>query len=472
MPPAIALLLAWLAIVGAVVLSYTFAGNSVLPLPHRYMLEFNVCTVLAIPGLISLAPKFRPLLVAAVLLAGAPGAIHFLRHTWSVEPAPQSPEASAGYPIVQWLKGNGAGSGRIMASGEVEPELSVWSDLPQVGGSGQGVSNPLTFAAQRQIAFGCGAESERIAELWMRALHVEYFIAHGADSQEYFHWIAEPEKFSVLPAVWQSGHGDTIYRARNFDGREAVVVDLDELKRLPQMASTGDIRFLEAYLAWAAGKRPASIHWNAAGSADVDADLGADEGILIKTNYDAGWRVGEAATGSDPIGFLLIRGRQGPRHLRLRFGRSWDGWLGIAITGMTIILVSLRVQGVWIAAAAVLPAGVAWLFLASSVPPTAGLAEQAFMRLQPPMINPQGIVDAATNAQPPFTPGRVIAMYGLKFGGAKDSVVVRAGDRAAEIVYRGENQVNFKMPAGAAGDVPVSVEVNGCRGNSFGVAVR
>ncbi len=70
----------------------------------------------------------------------------------------------------------------------------LWSNVPQVGGSGQDVSNFLIFAAERQVGYGCGADSERIAELWLRALNVGYVAVHGAASREYFHWFTQPEK--------------------------------------------------------------------------------------------------------------------------------------------------------------------------------------------------------------------------------------------------------------------------------------
>ena len=344
-----------------------------------------------------------------------------------------------------------AGSSRVLASGELDSTLALWSGVPQAGGSGQDVSNFLIWAAERQVAFGCGDDSARIAELWLRALNVRYLVVHHAASREYFHWYAQPEKFAALPVAWDNGAGDTIYRT--VTQPEAVVVDLDAMGRLPPLQSTADPRFLEAYDNWAEGKRPASIRWNGADSAAIDAVLGPREAVLVRVNNDPGWRASGASTESDPIGFLLVRG--GAQHVDLRFGVSWDTWLGRAITALTIILLLAGVSGFRIAAAAILPALGAYFVLLAGVPPTAAVAEDAFVRLQPPMINPGGIVDAS--------------VYGLNFGAKTDSVRVWLGDREAEVVYHSPNLINFRRPPDAVPNQALSVEVNGCRGNEFTV---
>jgi hypothetical protein len=466
LPRMTAAVVCWSAITGAVIVAYTLTNAALVPLPYRYMLEFNLCVVLLLSAMISLIPRWRGVAVVVVLLAGAPGAIHFLRHAWGVQPHFERPESSASYPIAQWL-GEHRDGARVMASGELEPALSVWTRVPQVGGSGQGVSNTLVFAAQRQIAFGCGVDSEKIAERWMQALGVDNFAVHGAASREYFHWIADPAKFSRLPVSWQNGADDTIYKLTA--GPQAVVVDLDGLKKLPPMQSTSDVRFLDAYVAWAAGKRPVEMLSTSASRADFDVELNSGEAILVKTNYDRGWHAEGAFVEADPIGFLLVDAAPGRRHVALKFGAAWDTWLGIAITVITIALLVVRAPGILTAAIALAPAVAGYVVLASATPHTVAVAEQAFARLQPPTINPEGIVDAATNAQPPFQRGRPLTVYGLNFGAPTDNVLVLAGDRPATVEYRGLNQINFRLPPNVPARVPISVEVNGCRGNAFSI---
>lgn len=472
--PALAFPLVWAMLSGIVVVTYTLAGNYLLPSPHRYMLEFNASLVLLVAGLICAAPR-RSRIPAVVILmvAGCSAGSRFMTHAWVLQPHSLDPHTTVAYQIADWLKDN-AGRSRVYASGELDSTLNLWSNLPQVGGSGQDISNMLIFAAERQVAFGCGASSEKIAELWLRALNVRYFVVHEARSREYFHWYTQPEKYASMPVAWDRGAGDVVYAVPGPEPHEAVVVDLNELKRLPKLGSTADERFLNAYVSWAAGKRAATIRWSAADSASIDATPGSDEAILIKLNNDPGWRVSlGSAIQSDPLGFLLVRTQPGPQHLTLRFGAARDVWLGRAITALTIVLLLLvRFPRFWIGALAVLPAGAAWAILASGVPGAADIAEDAFTRLHPPLINPGGIVDAVTNQPGPFERGRLLSVYGLDFGSRKDSVRVWLGNREAEVTGRGTNLIAFRLPPDATPATEVSVEVNGCRGNEFAIETR
>jgi hypothetical protein len=479
--PAAAFSLALLAISGAVVVSYSATGNYLLPLPHRYLQEFNVGLVLAIGCLAAVAWKWRrPLGVLVLVLSAAP-AVPFLAGAWTVQQRSQDPRTTSAFQISDWLAHH-VGSARVLVAGELEGSLNIWTDVRQAGGSAQGVSNYLVPAAHRQIAMGCGAPAAtRTAELWLRALDVRYLVVHGPASAEHFHWFVEPERFAAWPAVWTNGAGDTVYRLPPPDQQQAVVVDLAQMKQLPPLRATDDAQFLEAYVAWARGKREAYIRWLSPDRAELQADTGPNEAILVKANHDAGWTPSEGAIEKDPIGFLLITGPlKGP--INLRFEAPWSEWLGRAITIATILLLlwgrppacgGLPGRRHFITAAvALIPAITAYAILQLRTPPTVTVAEQAYGRLQPPLISPSGIVDGVTFAQPPLARGSVITLFGTGFGSATDAVLVQIGPRQAEILYHGPNQVNVRIPLDAPPVANVSVEVNGCRGNSFAVAVQ
>jgi hypothetical protein len=461
-PQALAMPLAWVALSGAVVVSFTLAGNALLPSANRYMLEFNAGAVLALAALVSLTPRrWRRVAFGAAAAAGFGLASGFLTHAWAVQPRAQDPRSGPAWQVADWLNRNN-GTARVLASGELDSTLALWSDVPQAGGTGQDISNFLVFAAERQVAFGCGPGADRIAQLWLRALNVKHLVVHGAASREYFHWYAQPERFRAMPVAWDNGAGDTIYRVPDSGKSDAVVVDITALGRLPRLRSTGDVAFLEAYVAWASGKRPAAIRWIGADAAEIDAALAPGEAILVKSNWDAGWRVSGASVGADPIGFLLIRSGPGRQRLALRFGAAWDVWLGRAITLLTIVLLWAGVRGARIAAAAVVPAVVAYGVLLWSAPATVAVAEDAFARVAPPLISPRGIVNG----------GGTVAIWGLNFGGPGDTLRVFVGGREAEIVHRGVNVIDIKPPDGLPANADVSVEVNGCRGNAFTMPAR
>ena len=445
-PAALALVLSWVAVLGAVVVSFSLVGNNLVPMPNRYMLEFNAGCILAIVGVLSLMPlRARMALAVVVFAAGSWASRGFIAKAWTFQQPEADPKTFLTAQISEWLKQH-AGSTRVLASGELDSTLALWSDVPQIGGTGQDVSNFLMFAAQKQVTFGCAADSSAIAELWLKALNIHYFVVHEGESREYFHWFAQAEKFRNLPVAWDNGAGDRIYEIR--DAHEAVVVDLSAMGKLPALRSTDDAGFLKAYVAWAAGKRTATVRWSGDDSFEAGAALGPGEAILLKTTYDRGW-----GTEGDPLGFTILR-----RTGRYQFHASWDVWLARLVTAMTVILLLARVSGWKIAAVAVVPSVLAFLWLLSSVPATAAVAQQAFTRLQPPLINAGGMVN---NGQ------GIISVYGSNFGSDATRPHVFAGDREAAVTYHGKNLIVFKVPPGSPSRFPVSVEVNACRGNAF-----
>ncbi len=412
-------------------------------------------------------------LALAVLFWGGAAAAGFLRHSWSLQPHSVNSQETWAFQFSDRLR-RFVASSRIFVSGELEGSLSLWTDIPQVGGNRQGISNPLVMAAQREVAFGCAEPSvaTKTAELWLRALDARYVVVHDASSKEYFHWLVQPERFAAFPVAWDNGVGDRIYRLPLPEQEEAVVVDLSVLARLPPLRSTHDLEFLEAYVTWARGSRPAHLHWNRVDEALIEADLGPNEGVLVKMNHDRGWRIPAGDVRPDPIGFLLIRPAAGQRRFTLRFGASWEVWVGRAITVLTLVLLLARVPAHVVGLFAILPGVLAYGILALRLPDRIPVAEDSFRRLHPPLINPEGIVDGGTKAAPPLARGRAITIYGLDFGSKVDSVRVWLAGHEARILYRGPHQLNVELPKDAPRIMEVSVEVNGCRGNSFTVPTK
>jgi hypothetical protein len=281
----------------------------------------------------------------------------------------------------------------------------------------------------------------------------------------------QPQQFAAFPIAWTDGSGDTIYRLPPPEQNSAVVVDLASLRRLPRVHTTDDLPFLEAYASWAQGKRPAHVRWTRADTAEVEADLGDNEALLVKVNYDRGWHASSGRTEPDPIGFLLIDKPPGHQLLTLKFGASWDVWLARVITVLTVALILARAPAFVAALVAVIPAALAYAVLMATAPSQIAAAEDAFRRIQPPMINPTGIVDSAGH-QPPLLRGHAMTIYGLNFGSPREPVRVWVGRREAPLAYHGPNMLIVTLPEDAPPSAEVSVEVNGCRGNSFAIETR
>jgi hypothetical protein len=459
-PMVVSYLLASISLFGIVVVTFSAAGNSLLPLPHRYVLELNVALVLAIAWLATLGKRCSMAVIAGTVLIGGWAARDFLIDPWRMQPAP----AKAGQPaflIADWLQQNAA-SVRVFTSGEMDGFLNALTTVAQVGGTRQGISNPLILAAQRQVSYDCmeRTQAARLSELWLRALDARFVVVHDATSDEHFHWFVQPEAFSNFPIAWTNHAGDTIYRVPAPEQHSAVVVDLAKLRQMPRMNSTSDLSFLESYVSWAQGVRPAQIRWIRPDEAEIDATTAENEAVLVKVNYDRGWRSAGNAVHADPIGFLLIQPKSLGQRIRVKFGAPWDEWLGRAITLLTIGLLLLRVRPHLIATLAIASAAVAYLYLMATLPDQVAIAARSFRMTNPPIINPGGVVYPADGR-------RKISVYGTNFGNPDDIVKVWIGGKESAVLYHGKDQVNVEVPPGVAAGAELRVEVNGCRGNSF-----
>ncbi len=472
-PPVASFLLAWLALSGTPVIAFTLAGNHLLPMPWRYVMEFNMALIVAAASLACLGPRWRFAFLAAAVVLGGFAARGFVRHAWRLQPRTADVRELVSFQIANWLAQNAPGS-RVFAAGELNAAMNAWTDVAQVLGGHQGVSNLLVEAAHKEVMQGCAgaAGSAEIAELWLRALGAHYLVVHGAASREYHHWFRQPERFSALPVVWTNGAGDSIRRLPAPDVQEAVVVDRAMLGRLPLLRSTNDREFLTAYVALAQGKRAARLRWTRSDAAELEADLQTGEAVLVKVNHDRGWRVDGARTRPDPIGFLLLDLPAGHQRARLRFATTWDVWFGRAVTLATVVLLLLRVPLYVPAFVALIATAAAYALLAVGSSPHAAVAADTFRRVRPPMISPGGIVDGVTAAQPPLARGRPISIYGLNFGEKHDLVRLWVGSQQAHILYRQSNQLNIQLPDDAPPAAEIAVEVNGCRGNSFAIQIR
>ena len=472
-PPLAAFLLTWLALSGAPVAAFALAGNHLLPTPWRYVMEFNMCLVLAGAALGCVGRRSRILLVAAAVALSGFAVRGFLPLAWQMQQRDADVQEMVSFQIADWLARNAAGS-RVFTAGELNGALNVWTDVALVvGGTAQGVSNPLIVAAHKEVSQGCARsiDTADLAQLWLRALHSRYVVVHGASSREYFHWFVQPEKFSTLPVAWTNGAGDTIYRLPPPELHDAVIVDAAALDQLPPLRSTDDVEFLTAYVAWAQGKRPANLRWTRDDTAELEVALQPNEAVLVKVNYDRGWQALGARMRPDPIGFLLLDLPTGHHKLKLRYGAAWDVWLGRAITLATIVLLLARIPTYVVALVAVIPAVVAYAFV-GGMPPRTAVAETTLRRIQPPIITAEGIVDGVTYAPPPLVRGRPASIFGHQLGDTGDRVRVWVENREAHILYHDSYQVNIRVPNDAPPAAEIAVEVNGCRGNSFLVSIR
>jgi len=472
-PPVPSFLMAWLAISGTPVVAFTLVGNHLIPMPWRYAMEFNMALALTFSGLACLPTRWRFAIPVAALVLGVFTVPRFIRSAWQMQPTNANLSQLPSYKIAEWLDQNTRGS-RVFIAGELSGAINAWNNTAQVLGGHQGVSNLVTEAAHKEVIQGCGKaeQTSELALLWLRALNSPYLVVHAADSSERFHWFVQSKTFPDLPVAWNNGAGDIVYQLPPPELHDAVVVDKNELRQLPALRATNDLDGLRAYVTWASGKRPARLQWIRSDHAEIEAELGSDEALLVKISYDGGWRVPHAHIRRDPIGFVLIDMPAGHHTIDLSFHARWDVWLGRVVTLATVMCLLARAPTVIAGLIGMVPPALGFLLLATGGSPDARLAAEAFQRIRPPLIMPGGIVDGTTNTQPPLKRGGIVSIYGRNFGGRNDSVRVWIGDREAKVLYRDPLQLNARLPDNAPRAAEISVEVNGCQGNSFLVPVR
>jgi hypothetical protein len=274
--------------------------------------------------------------------------------------------------------------------------------------------NPVRRQAE-QVILGPG--NPLYSVLWLEALGASHVLS--GDTVKYT---------PLLDAEYEDSGGYQVYRTPVHQPGPAVVVSRHQWQSLPRLRSVYDRPSLAAYVEWANRPEGAGFRWLGPREAEVRADLGPDDMILVRQNAAAGWtattRGQPVTTAADPIGYLLLDPRRtGP------------------------LTVSLRAP--WRAG--------------NSAP----LAENAI-----PVLNPDGIVDGLRLTPAPFAPGTVVTIHGSGLGDTRTTRVLIAG-RPAEVLYAGEAQINARLPVDLpAGTAEVVAEVNGVRSNGLTVEIR
>ncbi len=226
--------------------------------------------------------------------------------------------------------------------------------------------------------------------------------------------IADGGKYAaLLETEQQDPAGWRVYTTPVRNPAAAVLVSRYHWARLPRLRSLYDRRALEAYVTWANRPEAAGFRWTSRRTAEVRADLGPDDLILVRRFAD-GWTA-PVPHYRDPIGYLVLDP-----------GRT--GWVTVTLTAPVFEPVPL-----------------------------------AFPETGAPYVNPGGVV---------AFPGGIVTIYGHDLGGPGGTRVY-AGGRPAEVLWAGEYQVNARLPRGLPpGPVPLVVEYEGGRSAAYRLEPR
>jgi hypothetical protein len=311
-----------------------------------------------------------------------------------------------------------AGWAWVAVSARLEPVTAVRAetiDWLKAHAPGEIVLGPHATPRQAErVILGPGNIGYSV--LWLQALGASHFLSR--DMQKYA---------AALESEYEDAGGYRVFSIPVRHPGRAVLVSRYQWRNLPALRSVYDRPALAAYVEWANRPEGAGFRWLSGREAEVQAEVGPDDMILVRQNAGTGWSAriaGEpAVTHADPIGFLLLDPeRTGPVTIRLR------------------------------------------------TPWRAGAPAQ-FSEHAVPAIDPGGIVDGVRLTPPPFRPGAVVTIYGSGLGQTGATRVLVAGQEA-EVLYAAEAQVNARLPRELdPGAVEVTVEVRGTRSNAVSVEI-
>jgi hypothetical protein len=307
--------------------------------PKRFVPELDIVLILAAgEGIRRLARVKKWAAVAVIVLCFAFSA-NYLADPWSVYASDPDYRRRVEYRMTEWVAQNLPGS-RVMSFGSISYWYTTWRDLPEVtGGADQGAQTLMPSLARYQIRIEGDPQRD---VYWLQTLGADAIVLNDANSQEIYHEVVTPRKFTGLLPVIYDQNGDVVYRVPRRPGL-ARVVDEQRISHLqpipwyykdkPELRAYAET--LEAIDTSATYARP-SLNDIA-----ISATTALGQSVLVQENYDPGWKAfvdGKAARiETDIIGFMRVRPDPGQHQIRFTYGMSPESRIGMWISIMSLL---------------------------------------------------------------------------------------------------------------------------------------
>jgi hypothetical protein len=285
-----------------------------------------------------------------VVLAAFYSAKGYIRHAWHMFPTSPDYRSRVEYRITDWLWHN-MPDARVEPSGSVRFWFDAWHDLAELGGgSDQGLLDKQVEPAQWEANLGPKGEP---TVLWMQSMGVDALFVSDKRSQEFFKDFEHPEKVAgLLPAIFDDGQGNTIYRVPRRYPARARVVDTAQFQRLKRQRDNDDVEYLGAYVnAIENGPDSApSLTREGPDGMLVHAKVEPGQSILVQEAYDSSWQAAEGGhmlpIRRDVMGFMWIDAPPGDDQIRLEFRTPLENTVGRTITlAVLLVLLSMAIFG-------------------------------------------------------------------------------------------------------------------------------
>jgi hypothetical protein len=315
--------------------------------PHRLVPELDLALILLA---IEILRRRRRAIAAVCLVIAFAAGWRYLAQPWSIFEADSNPQARIEYQLAAWTARNLPGA-RVYTDGTTRLWFNAWQSQQQVGGgSEQGLLNNTIFLAQWQVTH----DTEPGRDLaWLQAVGADAIIVHEREAPELLQEFAVPRKFSGrLPALYNNGHGDVIYRVpRRFPAR-ARLVDAQRAAAARLIPDSNDDRNeLMAYLSLLENgpDREVAMRWDDIGAIRLRASVHQGEALIVQESYDPAWRAFAGgrplAIRKDPAGFMLIDVPPGEQDVRLVFALPLEILAGRIVSVLGAILAIAMIAG-------------------------------------------------------------------------------------------------------------------------------
>ncbi len=344
--------------------SWFYFERIYFPQPNRFIPELNLAISLliglAFSSILSIIRKYTKVL--SILFAVVIIAVliflnfQFKEDSWKITSPNPDINSTPEYRISKWLSENTDGK-RVYTTGSICFWLNVFSDTPQVRGGADGASYSKWWAhATYQINTSENApkgEEEVITLNWLKAINVSYAVVNFPHSKEIFHDYKNPDKFEEIEGLEEvyNEKGDVIYKVPLENPSLVQIVDKEKFDNLKSIYNAVDVDNLQDYVDYIedSGFDQSKINLVKKKNTkyEISADLEENEAIALQISYNPVWKAyvngKRVKIQKDVIDFMFIEPEEkGEVEIILKFGRTWDVWLGYFITLITLLYILLK----------------------------------------------------------------------------------------------------------------------------------
>lgn len=333
-------------------------GVGILPMAVRYHLEMEMALAILIALAAEALFRHRPRWMAAAAIVALTLAliqpIRLQRNWASVLLRPIDITQTIEWKTAHWLNQNWTGE-RVFVPGSVSFWLNAFSDIPQVWGFDQGVTNPIIRIGSFAIYNGepAGVHNAEVSVLWLKALGVQAVGVSGPASTEHYKTFVSPQKFEgVLEPLRRDGD-DVLYRVGRRASLARVVPGSALVSRVPVHGL--DVDPLRPYVAALDDPRMphAELQWSSAHSATISTNLDPGQVVSVQMSWHQGWHATvngrRAPVQHDAIGLMYIDPQiAGPCTFEIFYDGGTETRVAHWLCALTaLLLIAASVRGIW-----------------------------------------------------------------------------------------------------------------------------